>query len=93
MKCCLDGYFLEGEPSTPRTDIPYSPSAYPLLILQTLKETPQTRKEIIQAIQMNFGVKIDRKAADRHLELLNALGFNLHQKPDSGYFVIGNSER
>ena len=45
VKCCLDGYFLEGEPSTPRTDIPYSPSAYPLLILQTLKETPRQEKK------------------------------------------------
>jgi hypothetical protein len=32
-----DGYYYNGKPGTPKTNMKYSPSAYPLLILQELE--------------------------------------------------------
>lgn len=79
-----DGYYYNREPGTPRTDIKYSPSAYPILILQELDHTPKTQTAIIQSIQEKYGSKIDRKAVKRHLEMLEALNFPVEHKPD-GY--------
>jgi biotin operon repressor len=81
-----DGYYYNGEPGTPKTDIKYSPSAYPLLILQELDHTPKTQTAIIQSIQEKYGTKIDRKAVRRHLELLEALGLYI-EKCEDGYYI------
>lgn len=82
----LQGYCYDGAHGTPRIDTKYSPSAYPLLILQVLDETHKTKAAIIRAVQETYGVKIDRKAVGRHLELLKALGFDLLQH-DDGYYL------
>ena len=83
-----EGYYYAGEPNTPRTDIKYSPSAYPLLILQVLDCMPKTQTAIIKEIQEKYGAKIDRKAVVRHLELLKALGFDILQKCKDGYYIV-----
>ena len=83
---CPDGYYYAGEPNTPRTDIKYSPSAYPLLILQVLDCTPKTQTAIIKEIQEKYGKKIDRKAVVRNLELLNDFGYKI-QRSNGGYYI------
>lgn len=83
---CAEGYFCGGENREPQTDIKYTASAYPLLILQVLDDTPKTKAAIIQAVQEKFGAKIDRKAVGRHLELLDALKYNI-QKSNNGYYI------
>lgn len=83
-----EGYYYAGESNTPKTDIKYSPSAYPLLILQVLDSTPKTQTAIIKEIQEKYGAKIDRKAVVRHLELLKALGFDILQKCKDGYYIV-----
>lgn len=80
------GYFRGGEKRQPRTDIRYTASAYPLLVLQVLDETPKTKAAIIRAVQEKFGPKINRKAVGRHLELLKAFGHEI-QKTDDGYCI------
>lgn len=85
----LDGYYYDGETQAPKTGIKYSPSAYPLLILQVLDKTPQTKAGIIRAVQNQYGTKIDRKAVGRHLELLHALGYHIQECAD-GYFLQNN---
>lgn len=84
----LDGYYYDGETQTPKTGIKYSPSAYPLLILQVLDKTPQTKAGIIRAVQNQYDTKIDRKAVGRHLELLHALGYHIQECAD-GYYING----
>ena len=81
-----DGYYRGGELRSPKTDIKYSPSAYPLLILQVLDETPRTKAALIQAVREKYGTKIDRKAVGRHLELLEALGIQVKKCKDGYYF-------
>ena len=81
-----DGYFYNGKPGTPRTDMKYSPSAYPLMILQELDHAPKTQTAIIRSIQETYGVKIDRKAVRRHLALLEALGVYIEKCKD-GYYI------
>ena len=81
-----DGYYYDGEKQAPKTGIKYSPSAYPLLILQVLGKTPQTKAGIIHAVQNQYGAKIDRKAVGRHLELLHALGYHIQECAD-GYYI------
>lgn len=83
-----EGYYRDGEPCAPKAGIQYRPSAYPLLILQVLDGTPKTKTAIMQAVQEQYGAKIDRKAVGRHLELLDAFEYNI-QKCDDGYY-IGN---
>ena len=83
-----EGYYRGGEPSVPRTDIQYSSSAYPFLILQILDGTPKTQTAIIKEIQEKHGQKIDRKAVVRNLELLKALGFDILQKYKDGYYIV-----
>ena len=82
----LDGYYYDGETQAPKTGIKYSPSAYPLLILQMLDKTPQTKAGIIRAVQNQYDTKIDRKAVGRHLELLHALGYHIQECAD-GYYI------
>ena len=86
VKHSSDGYYYSGEPHPPKNDIKCSPSAYPLLILQVLHGTPKTKTEIMQAVQEQYGAKIDRKAVGRHLELLDAFEYNI-QKGDDGYYI------
>ena len=86
VKHSSDGYYYSGEPHPPKNDIKCSPSAYPLLILQELDHTPKTQTVIIQSIQKKYGVKIDRKAVRRHLELLEALGLYI-EKCEDGYYL------
>lgn len=83
---CPDGYYYAGEPNTPRTDIKYNSSAYPLLILQVLDCTPKTQTAIIKEIQEKYGKKIDRKAVVRNLELLNDFGYKI-QRSNGGYYI------
>ena len=83
---CAEGYCCGGENREPKIDIKYTPSAYPLLILQVLGDTPKTKTAIIQAVQEQYGAKIDRKAVGRHLELLNAFKYNI-QKNNDGYYI------
>ena len=86
-----DGYYYDGEKQAPKTGIKYSPSAYPLLILQVLGKTPQTKAGIIHAVQNQYGAKIDRKAVGRHLELLHALGYHIQERDDGYYIDKSNS--
>lgn len=74
-----DGYFYDGAQSAPKSGINFSPSAYPILVLQVLSNAHKTQAAIIREIQKKFGIKIDRKAVARHLALLKALGFDLKQ--------------
>lgn len=82
----LDGYYYDGETQAPKIGIKYGPSAYPLLILQVLDKTPQTKAGIIRAVQNQYDTKIDRKAVGRHLELLHALGYHIQECAD-GYYI------
>ena len=82
----LDGYYIDGENQAPKIGNKYSPSAYPLLILQVLDRTPQTNAAIIRAVQNKYSTKIDRKAVGRHMELLIALGYRIQECAD-GYYI------
>lgn len=84
VEVCETGYYCGEKSHPPKTDIRYTPSAYPLLILKVLDDTPKTKAAIIRAVQERFGAKIDRKAVGRHLELLDALGYHIHAC-DDGY--------
>lgn len=82
-----EGYYCDGDPSAPKSDVKFTPSSYPLLIMQVLDCTPKTQTAIIKEIQEKYGAKIDRKAIVRHLELLKALGVDLLQKGKDGYYL------
>lgn len=86
IRRCPEGYYCEGEPTAPKTDIRYSPSAYPLLILKVLDAVPKTKRQIKQAIEETYGVKIDRKAVARNLDLLAAFGYPI-QSQNNGYYI------
>lgn len=81
-----EGYYYDGDPGGPKLDVRFTPSAYPLLILQVLDDTPKTKTAIIQAVQEKYGAKIDRKAVGRHLELLEALGLHVKKSAEGYYF-------
>ena len=83
----LEGYYCDGAPGAPKAYAHFTPCAYPLLIWQVLNKTPKTQTAIIQAVQEQYGTKIDRKAVVRHLELLKALGVDLLQKSKDGYYL------
>lgn len=87
LQVCPEGYFRDGENREPQTDMKYTASAYPLLILQVLDGTPKTKTAIIQAAKEKFSVKMDRKAVARHLELLEALECGI-QKSNGGYYIV-----
>lgn len=78
-----EGYCWDGEKTAPQADASYSPSAYPLLILQVLDDTPKTKQAIAREVREQFGTKMDRKAVGRHMELLLAL--DLAKKCNDGY--------
>lgn len=80
-----DGYYYDGDPGSPKPDVKFTPSAYPFLILQALDGTPKTKTAIIHAVQEKIGVKIDRKAVGRNLELLDVFGYSI-QKSSNGYY-------
>ena len=87
VRHCPDGYCYSTEPQEPKADIKLSSSAYALLVLKTLDHRPpKTIRQIIQAIQEKFGIKIDRKAVGRHLELLGAMGIHI-EKCEDGYYI------
>lgn len=81
-----EGYCWNGEKTAPQAGASYSPSAYPLLVLQVLSGIPKSQTAIMREIQETFGVKIDRKAVSRHLELLQALNFRAEKCKD-GYYL------
>ena len=81
-----NGYYREGKLGEPEPGIKYSRSAYPLLILRVLDGAPKNQTEIIREVQAEYGVKIDRKAVKRHLELLEALPFSVEHDPN-GYYI------
>ena len=83
----VEGYYYSGEILVPSADAKWTPSAYPLMVLEVLDVEPQTQNEIVQSVQEKYGIKMDRKAVGRHLELLKAIGFNLLQKCASGYYL------
>ena len=85
VRKCDNGYCRAGEFREPRTDVQYGTSAYPLMILNVLDQTPKTQVEIIRAVQEKYGVKIDRKAVKRHLDLLEAMPFRL-MKCKEGFY-------
>lgn len=80
------GYYLEGELREPEPETQFTPSAYPLLVLRVLDQTPKTQTAILQAVQEKYGVRMDRKAVIRHLALLDALSF-LVEKSKDGYYL------
>jgi biotin operon repressor len=80
-----NGYYWGGDFCEPMAYAKVSSSAYPLMILRILDGTPKTQTAIIQMVQQKYGVKMDRKAVSRHLNLLNALGFQI-QKNKEGYY-------
>lgn len=82
-----EGYYYSGDILVPSANVKWTPSAYPLMVLEVLDVEPQTQNEIVQAVQEKYGVKMDRKAVGRHLELLKAIGFDLLQKCKSGYYL------
>lgn len=81
-----EGYYRSGAFREPKADVKYRPSAYPLMILQVLDGTAKTQAEIIRAVQGKYGIKIDRRAVKRNLELLQAFFFRI-QKNKDGYSV------
>lgn len=81
-----DGYYREGEFGEPEPGTQYTRSAFPLLILGVLDDTPKTQAEIIREVQAKYGAKIGRKAVKRHLELLEALPFSVEHAPN-GYYI------
>ena len=80
------GYYYEGKETAPKPDMKYTPNTYPLMILDMLEEVPQTIDAIAQKIYEQYGVKIDRKAVSRHLELLQALDFKV-ERTKGGYVI------
>lgn len=68
--------------------IEYGTSAYPLMVLRALQETPQTQEQIVRMILDMWDTVIDRKAVGRHLQLLQDLGFPV-QKSKDGYYCGG----
>lgn len=86
VKHNADGYYLEGRKCDPEPDAKFTPTAYPLLVLQVLSEEPQTQTALLDAIQARFGVKMGRRALAGHLELLEALAFPVEKGKD-GYYL------
>lgn len=82
-----EGYYCSGDILVPSADVKWTPSAYPLMVLEVLDVEPQTQNEIVQAVQEKYGIKVDRKAVGRHLALLKALGFDMLQKCTCGYYL------
>lgn len=88
-----DGYYYSGDILVPSADAKWTPSAYPLMVLEVLDVEPQTQNEIVQSVQEKYGIKMDRKAVSRHLELLKAIGFDLLQKSKCGYYLLPDKSK
>lgn len=68
--------------------VDYGTSAYPLMVLQALREYPQTQDRIARTIFEAWDTVIDRKAIGRHLQLLQELGYPV-QHASEGYCCKG----
>lgn len=79
-----EGYWYEGQRQAPKDGMCFTPNVYPLLILEVLDGIPQSQTAIAQAVLEQYGIKIDRKAIKRHLDLLGELGFRI-KKSKAGY--------
>ena len=86
VQVCSKGYFCCGEKREPQTDVKYTATAFPLLILQVLDGTPKTQGDIIQAVQEKFGVKMSRQAVGSNLRLLQDFAYGI-QKSNNGYYI------
>lgn len=89
----VGGYYYGGDILVPSENAKWTPSAYPLMVLEVLDVEPQTQNEIVHSVQEKYGVKMDRKAVSRHLELLKAIGFDLLQKSKRGYYLLPDKSK
>ena len=58
----------------------YTPSSYPILILQALKQqlgVPKKPTALSKEIYKQFGVSIDRSSISRNISLLQAIGYDI----------------
>ena len=88
-----DGYYYSGDILVPSANAKWTPSAYPLMVLEVLDVEPQTQNEIVHSVQEKYGVKMERKAVGRHLDLLKAIGFDLLQKCKRGYYLLPDKSK
>ena len=63
----------------------YSSASYPLLVWETLTETPQTHETIAAKIRERYSVKMERKAVGRHLQLLEEMHFDVKRCREGAY--------
>ena len=68
--------------------VDYGTSAYPLMVLQALREYPQTQDRIARPIFETWNTGIDRKGSGRLLQLLQELGYPVQHKSE-GYCCKG----
>ena len=68
--------------------IDYGTSAYPLMVLLMLQDTPQTQERLAERIVHELGTRIERKAIGKHLKLLKTLGYPVKHNAD-GYYMEG----
>lgn len=68
--------------------IDYGTSAYPLMVLLMLYDTPQTQERLAERIVHELGTRIERKAIGKHLKLLKTLGYPVKHNAD-GYYMEG----
>lgn len=66
----------------------YGTSAYPLMVLKTLRANPLTQNQICDEINEQYEIRANRKAVGRHLELLRKLGYPVQHGPE-GYYLEG----
>lgn len=69
----------------------YSPNDYPLLVKDCLQEEPASQEQLVLRILHQYGVKMDRKSAGRHLQLLKNLGYPVQHCPE-GYYREGTQQ-
>ncbi len=81
-----EGYYC-GESQPPKAGVAYKASAYPLMILQVLDDSPKTQTQIIAAVQEKYGTKMDRRAVRRNLDLLQALNYPIEHSPKGHYIT------
>ena len=82
-----EGYYYEGETTAPVPDMEFTPNTYPLMVLEVLDSVPQTIESMVQRIHSKYGVKVERKAVSRHLELLRELGLS-GARTKGGYYRL-----
>ena len=81
-----EGYYW-GNAKPPKAGAEFKASAYPLMILQVLDDIPKTQTQIISAVQEKYGIKIDRRAVSRNINMLNILSFSIEHSP-KGYYTV-----